>query len=177
MGPLRGRAHKKPRGEIQPLPHAPLLLRQGSEAVHVQRGRPDAARQIGPATEVQRQACEPGRQTAGRRLDLLAGVRDVQGACRLASVPDARGAARAHHPGVLEAGGPRARPVRGKRDDARGGGAAGSAVGGRGTLKGVRRTGAEADRGGGTAEDAEKKEESANNLTGLSQVFEGIAGG
>ena len=104
--------------EVQPLARPPVPLRQGPEAVHVQRRRPDP-RPLGPAAGLRRRAGQPRRPAAGRHLDpapagparrlparrrhlvLPARGRHVQGAGRLPRLPDARAAAGPDHPRLL----------------------------------------------------------------------------
>ena len=122
--------------EVQPLARPPVPLRQGREAVHVQRRRADP-RPLGPAARLRRQRAPTpsgrlpddtwilrpqdlpdGFHRRRRHLVLPPRRRHVQGAGRLPRLPDARAAPRPHHPRVQQPGRRRARPVRRQRHDA-----------------------------------------------------------
>ena len=117
----------------------------------------DDPRALGAAVGLLRRAGQPGGPAAGRHLDppaagrarrlrrrgrhlvLPAGLRDVQGAGRLARLPDARAAPGPDHPRLLEPRRGGARPVRRQRHDAGGGQEAGPAVPGLRALARLRR--------------------------------------
>ena len=120
--------------EVQPQPRASVSFREGPEATSPSTTRRFACRRRGnwstpTRARIPRGGCPttPGFSarktcpTASRRrryLVLSARLRHLQGAGRLARLPDARTAPGPDHPGLLESGRGRARPVRRQRHDA-----------------------------------------------------------
>ena len=118
LGHLVLHVRRELQSQVQPLARAPVSHGQRSRRLHVQRRRDPRA--VGPATGLWRRRANPngrlpddtwilrpqdmpeGFTSRRRHLVLSARLRHVQGAGRLARLPDARATAGADHQGVQQ---------------------------------------------------------------------------